>query len=729
MAIVSDLGRALQRLRENGGQSQADVSGRLAFTPSRLSRLESGELSLTADEAASIAVAIGTPEARTFAASLKWEWRVLEAPGFDHPSLSTLWEAEKAIQRLDALRDDPDMKNAFLKQVESCRTALVRASKYLASTEHPIVFVGSVGVGKTAAICGLADQLRDSAEADLNRQMVLPTGSGRTTICEVHVRGGTEYAITVEPCSDEEIRHHVADFCEFLLNQTDRRTGTESNDGGGISAEVERAIRNMAGLTVKKTKLPDGKFSREDPALALVAQYPNKDELMVEILARLNLAKRHRTSVVFPKTSSLPPMKWTARSFTEINSGRHAEFSLPARIEVSIPGELLDTRDLIVRLIDTRGIDEPVAPRRDLQAYLDDDRAIIVLCSGFEDAPNAAVQAVIERASAGGLRKDFLTRGLLLILPKLGVERAVLSEATGEPVSDADEGREIRLEQVRTTTLTNLGARDLPTTFLDVRREDDCRRAKEFIRQRIEHVRSIARSQIEALVQTVGQLIENKADEQVRAVFAQATKPLQTWLQTNRTLQGEMERVNVALLEEIDGLRYASSLRASVNRRGDWHNFDYWHGLGFGARREVVERSKDQLLKVKGILENTLKDEDLDEAHSFLRHFDSQIDEAMATYFVEVQQLGETAFAEQLRGDHAYWQECQNRWGGGPGYKADIRRNTATWFGNDIREARHEFIDAEVQRRWEQMIDKLAAQLHQEPVRVQAKAALRSPGR
>ncbi len=725
MATNSELGRSIQRLREKSGLSQGEVSGRLEFTPSRLSRLESGELTLTADEAGSIAEAIGTREAKLFAESLNWQWREFEPPAFDHPSLRTLWDAEQAIQRLDELRDDPDVKNAFIKQIESCRAALLRAAKFLASTEHPIVFVGSVGVGKTAAICGLADQLRDSAEDDLNRQMVLPTGSGRTTVCEVHVRGGTEYAINVEPCSDDAVRHYVAEFCEFLLNQTDKRSGLDASDGAGISAEVERVIRNMSGLTVKKTKLSDGKFSREDPALALVTRYPEKEELHVEVLAKLNLAKRHRTSIAFPKTSSLTPMKWTARTFAEINSGRHPEFALPERIEVSIPGDLLNSRELIVRLIDTRGIDEPVAPRRDIQAYLDDERAIIILCSGFEDAPNAAVQAVIERASAGGLRKDILVRGLLLILPKLGVERAVLSEASGEPVADADEGREIRLEQVRTTTLTNLGVRDLPIEFLDVRRPEDCARAKQDILKRIEGVRNLAGKQIETLVHTADQLIENKADEQVRAVFEQATKPLRTWFRNNRLLQGEMEPVNVALLEEIDGLRYASSLRASVNRRGDWHNFDYWHGLGFGARREVVARSKEQVLKLKGILENALRDEDLEDAHNFLRHFDSQIDESTSAFFVEIQQLGETAFAEQLRADHAYWQACQERWGGGPGYKAEIRRNTDRWFNNDIREARHDFIKAEVLRRWEDMMERLAAQLEQEPVseRIRGKSA------
>lgn len=711
MSKKTRLGEALQRLRELARLSQAQLAGRLPFTPSRMSRLESGELALDRAEAAQIADAIGTPEAKEFARFLSWNWRVLEPPSFDHPSLKPLWQAEQALQRLDDLKDDPELKNAFLKQVESCESAIGRTAHFLESAEHPVAFIGSPGVGKTTAICAVTKELRDWTEKDLNRQMALQTGSGRITICEVHVRGGAVYGIAIEPCSDEELRYHVSDFCEHLINQTDKRTGKDAMDGSGISAEMERTLRNMTGLTVKRANGPDGKVRREDPALALVEQYPDKDELLVEILVRLNVARRSRTSIIYPRAMSVPPMKWVSKTFAEINFGRHPEVSLPRRIEVSVPGNVIGSSELDVRLIDTRGIDEPSAPRRDLQSYLDDERAIIVLCSDFAGAPSAAIQAVIERAKEGGLRKAIVSRGLLLVLPKDGEEQAVLSESTGEPVANAHEGRDIRLDQIRTTTLADLRVRDLPIEFLNVRSRKDCDRICEGIRSKILQLRGAAADQIRSLAKTVDRLIENKADEQARAVFAQATRPLRTWLESNQELAGEMNRVDMALAEEIDSLRYAASLRASVNRRGNWHNFDYWHGLGFGARRDVVARSKEQITKLQGIVENVLADSDLSESHDFLHHFESQIEDATGSFFVDVQQVAETAFSEQLRGDHEYWSQCQGRWGGGPGYKNDIRSWTNKWFRQETQASRHEFIKAETQQRWKQMIDNLSQQL------------------
>ncbi len=719
MNYSKTLGKMVQRFREQASLSQADLAKRLPFTASRISRLESSELSLDIDETVKIAEAIGTEDSKAFADYLHWNWCVLEAPTFDHPNLKILWKAEQALQRLDKLKDDPEIKNVFIKQIDMCRNQLLRAAKYLQCTEHSIAFMGSPGVGKTTAICAITEELRDRKEEDLNRQIVLQTGSGRTTICEVHVRRGGEYSISIEPCSYEELRYHVADFCEYLLNKTQKRVGTEPKEGSGISAEMERTLRNMTALTIKKSKQQDGKYFREDPANNLVEQYPNKEELLVELLARFNSPHRRRTSITYAPLSSISPMKWISKTFAQINFGRHPEFSLPKRIEVSIPNSVLGSDTINIRLIDTRGIDEPSAPRRDLQSYLDDERAIVVLCSRFEDAPSAAVQALIERAKEGGLHKAIRRQGILLVLPKEGEEQAVLSDITGEPVNDAYEGREIRQEQVQTTTLANLGVSDMCIDFMNVRTDSDCKSVRDSILSAIYRLRMDVTEQITVLVDTADELIKNKADEQVRIVFEHATKPIQTWLENNQQTTGEIHRVYEALLEEMDSLRYAASLRASINRRGNWHNFDYWHGLGFGARRNAVSISQTQVTELKGIIKNALNDDDLEQAHGFLRQFLAQVEDAIASLFIDIQQVGETAFAEPLRGDHDYWNKCQQYWGMGRGYISDIRSETNTWFSAEARNARHEFLKAELQKRWIKMIESLAQHVQSTPTSTQ----------
>ena len=125
----------------------------------------------------------------------------------------------------------------------SIREALERVAGQLRSTEHPVVLIGPPEVGKTTVICTLAGLRRVDGEGSLNDQMALQTGGGRVTICEVHVRNGNDYAISVDPRSVEDLHQFVSEFCEDRLLSLNR--SEKSQEGFGISAEAAtRALRN-----------------------------------------------------------------------------------------------------------------------------------------------------------------------------------------------------------------------------------------------------------------------------------------------------------------------------------------------------------------------------------------------------------------------------------------------------------------------------------------------------
>jgi hypothetical protein len=460
----------------------------------------------------------------------------------------------------------------------------------------------------------------------------------------------------------------------------------------------------MAGL--QRSKVKDAK----DPAEELVRQYPDRDALQIEILRKLELPKRRLTSVSYPRTSSVPELKWVSRTFAEINFGRNPDFSLPRKIEIAAPGPVLDAEDLDIRLVDTRGVDEPAAPRRDIQMYLDDGRALLVLCSGFGDAPDAAVQAVIERAREAGVGNSFVNRTLLLVLPRNNVESTVLDPATGDSVESIEDGRAVRSAQIA-MSLANLGVPGLQVCYLDANSKADCEQLSAILVERLRQLRADAERQVVALAATADNLSKNRANLKLRAIFEAATKPLLAWFKSNRDLGAAHGRVDEGLIEKINALRYASSLRASVRRHGDWHNFDYWHGLGFGARRNIVGRSERRLEELRVLIRYALADSSLESAHEFLKHFLGSLDEASKSLFVNVQALGETAFAAMLRGDQRYWDQCQDRWGQGPGYKTDVRDWTAGWFSERNRSARHNFIESEIRRAWAEMLQGLEQQL------------------
>jgi transcriptional regulator with XRE-family HTH domain/GTPase SAR1 family protein len=695
----------LAQLRERAGLSQAELAERLKFTASRVSRLESGDTELSAEDVDLIASSIGSDEAQAYAAYRKTNWKILERPGFNHVNLPALWKAEESLQRVEEIEKNPELKNAFVQQIRSCRQALERAANALRSTEHPIALIGAPGVGKTTVICTLAQLRKGEWDSDLDKQMALQTGGGRQTLCEVHVRNGGEFNISVEACTHEELQQYVVEFCDDLLAELNPEKAG-SREGPGLSAEADRAIRNLTGLTIKRSKDADGKILREDTALELAKQFPKKEDLVVQVLLKLDLPRRNRTSISFPRESTLSGLEWVSKTFAEVNYGRHPEFSLPRRIEITVPKRVLNTEEFDLRLIDTRGVDEPTAPRRDLQTYLDDPRAAIVLCSGFNDAPEAAVQAVIERAVEGGLQQELIKRGMLLVLPGGDEDCTLRDPVTGERVANAKEGREIRREQIA-PTLHPFGVRHLPVQFADVRSTEDCENLRLALVEKIQDIRRRQELEIENLTGTIDRLILNRKDAETRAVFEAATKALRNWFASHTGLPKADTKVQSALIEEMDGLRYASSLRASVNRRGHWHNFDYWHGLGFGTRREVVARAARQVDELKVLIAAVLRDEDLSTAHDVIKHFANELEKLTGDYFQWAQTLGEGAFQKQLGDDVDYWRKCQERWGGGPGYKTAISGWTSTWFGADAGKQRREFIETALQLQWKEVFKKL----------------------
>lgn len=694
----------LSRLRQASGKSQAQLAEDLSAntSASRISRLESGDLRLTIEEAQNLARAIGTDEAIEYADYLGQEWHFLERPGFEHADRRSLWQAEQALQRLKALEEDPDLKNVLLKQVQSCRDALIRKALFLRNSEHPIALIGSPGVGKTTLICALAN-LRDESgpERDLEHQMVLQTGGGRTTICEVHVRCGREFSLSVDPCTDEEMRQFVAEFCDHIAKLA---TGDHSNlnEAIGLNSEIERALRNMTGLTVKSVKAANGKVHREDPARALAMEFPNKEDFQAQVFARLELHRRRRTSTIYPQDSSITGLQWLARMFAQINYGRHPEFSLPRRIEVSIPDRILGEDRINLRLIDTRGVDEPRTPRRDLQAYLDDDKAVIVFCSSFKDSPDAAMLDVVERAIQGGLGDALSERSAFVVLPQGGEEKKVRDQQ-GYLAENTEDGRLIKEEQIR-GTFKRLGIPDLRVEFADVTAPEDCKRLQEVLLKIVFTFRDNAAKHIASLVSTVDHLISNRESETVRAAFETVTRRVQVWTEANKVIPDGEPHVEKALLTDMDGLRYAASLRASVNRRGDWYNFDYWLNLGYGARREAVVRTEKQIAELKAILKNLSEDAGLADAHGFLAHLISEVDASANEFLQYIQSVGEAAFGDQLRDDNGYWQRCRDRWGEGSGYKMDIRQWTDDWFSEEQRAERRRFIENELQRRWHTVV-------------------------
>ena len=148
-----ELGRHLMQVRERGGVKQAELAKRVSLSQAVLSRIESGDRPVSVQEVQDILAQLATPEAAELSKALQRSWTVLPRPPLDHSDQDILWEAERAAVALVALRDKPDTPHAFERRLSEYIDELRRGAGLLLKRDHQVAFIGSIGVGKSTAIC------------------------------------------------------------------------------------------------------------------------------------------------------------------------------------------------------------------------------------------------------------------------------------------------------------------------------------------------------------------------------------------------------------------------------------------------------------------------------------------------------------------------------------------------------------------------------------------------
>lgn len=705
----AEIGRYLSQVRERAGIKQAELARRVTWSQAVLSRIEAGERPLADDELQAMLQAIGTPEAMKLSETLKRVWQVLPRPSLDHPDQDLLWSAEQAAQELVVLRDRPDVRHAFERRLSEYIDELQHAAGMLLKRDHQVAFIGSIGIGKSTAICRLTGL--EVPSDDAIPVPVLEAGAGGVTICEVHLRTGPDYGLMVEPRSDEEIRADVTDFAEYIFKgdlTVDDQDNSQEGDSQGISKEIERAVRNMSNLRIRREKSADGKTVRRDEAKDLAQKFKSVREFVVEVLARMELHRRDRRDLWYDSASGKPQLMWLKEIFELVNNGRHPDFTLPKRMELVVPKQLLGTSELSIRVIDTKGIDRTAA-RADLEGYLDDPHTLTVLCSSFNNAPAAEARLLLERARDAGVRSLELNASLV-VLPRPNEALAVKDES-GNRVETAEEGYELKGEQV-SMSLQPLGLEELAIGFYNAY-QDDPVRLREFLLERLAKRRQSFRSQIHEITNNAKALLLNHEQEQVQEIIRAAAGMLRSWAAQNTTVQKLNAHVQDSLMEQI-ATAYASTIRATVRREGGWPSLDYSYHLGYGARRVAALSLGKTMEGFAGVCKTLLGNPEYADAMDLIQQAQRVLESSYEELLRKVQLMGQTSFRDELKVDSGFWLECEREWGQGPGYRSRVAERNQDWFrANSRRELEQEMFRL-IEREWQSALKRMTALLESE---------------
>lgn len=703
---AAQAGRHLASLRERAGLKQVELARRVTWSAAVLSRVEAGKRPLSSDELAQLLQAIGTDDACRLEEILDREWRVLDRPPIGHCDRDLLWATELALNELGLLAQRPDVKSAFLRRLEEYREELLRTARLLLSTDHQVAFIGSIGVGKSTALCRLTGL--EVPAGPRGPIPVLQSGGGGVTICEVHLRQGPDYGLIVDPRADAEIGREVLDFAEFLLGPTAADSNEpEGGDGEalGLSKEVVRAIRNMAGLPIRKEKGVDGRSVRTDEARQLAEGCADARTLAVEILARMRLHQRDRRDIWHSSTGGKEPLQWLKETFEQVNNGRHPQFSLPQRIEVVVPQAILEEESLSVRLIDTRGIDQTAA-RADIERQFDEPHTLAVLYSVFNEAPANAVQQLFKRALAAGVR-SLPMRAAVLVLPRPG-EALAVKDDLGFAAETVADGYELKSEQVD-MRLKELGLPTMPIHFFNSW-EDDPAALRRFILDRVNAIRESYRQRLNESIAGAKALVANSEKEQVLEVQREAARHLRVWLSGHRAAEHVSTSLQDSLLEALSQA-HTSTIRASVRREGEWWKLEYSHQLGHGARRVASDSITPLFEQFRAIAENLIADPQLSEAHELVQQARRIMDAGIDDIQKKVQLIGSAVHSDGLRPDSSFWEGCTSEWGAGPGYRDRISQRNVAWFEAPGHGSYGQQVHELIEREWSHLLDRVASLL------------------
>lgn len=678
----------LRMARDQSGRRQADLAADLGVSASVLSRLEASETT-DAKMAKRYLDALASPLAKEIEEYFTRRWRHLDGPDFRHPERETIWSAEQALQTLYAFEKAEDFDQILQNPLTNLRNRIAAEVDFIRHTEHGIAFIGEIGVGKTTALSFVTNLL--VADGD-KKTSVFPTGSGRMTVCEVAIKIAPAYGIAVDSMDEEEVRLLVADLVRGI-----------ASGKGGLPSELDRVIRNMADVrrvTVRSRKSGE-KPTTIDHLKELIDRTGDIDAVIAEVVAKMKLETRTGTQMILSKDTE-DSMEWLSNNVSRINYGQHADFSVPQRITVLLPLDALRDTPYAISVIDTKGV-EGTTQRSDLMAQIEDERTVTVLCCSFADAPGNVPLSIMRDAVDAGLDAIEGNRICLLALPRTDEALKIIDD-TGNRPSSSEEGYAIREGQIEQQFATE-GLPNVPVNFFHVE-SDAPEDIWAWLIERIGAIREAKVARIHRHVAAAEDLVTNANVAKTREARGTIAEAMRKAVERFRELPQVIRPASSNLVAEVKKT-HQSSVAASVNRYGDWPQFQAAHILGQGVRRDVNLRTNDTFIRIDEVIEG-LKDDfgHLADVAQFLENLRDDIQEWRKELLSRVALAGRMLYAPHLTGQAGdLWHACYVRYGEGGGYRIDVSDLFQTHFdSNSDALATSVKVENQVKALWAQIV-------------------------
>lgn len=596
--------------------------------------------------------------------------------------------------RINKLRAELLNGGALLKQLDNYQELHADSVSYLNNRSQKVAFIGNIGAGKTTAICSLLGLMNKN-------KPILSVGAGRTTLCEVEIAKGLETKILIDPYSKDEILSYIRDFALSFGNDE-----ANHNDGGEafkLSSEIDRALRNILGLA--KTKQIDKETNKRvtyDPVPELYLSFDSFESFCHKLEDLFDFSTR--TKVEFINEDGATESDWLSNTFKSINHGTNLEISLAKKIRIELQNVSWEYPEFDLTFVDTKGVDQTVN-RNDLDNCLTDNRTVSVLCSRFNDAPDKTVVGVLKQAKDAGLINRINSESLILVLDRDNEPEQVID--IDEPIDDKDEGREIRQNQIESDLKSKLSL-DVDINFFNSV-SDDNSFVISGIKNKVNNLRLFHLSRIDEIGSAISDLEKEALSLSQKEAKSKVSDTLQPWLKKAENVNLHTNEYFLPLVQNIsDRGTYAASVRASINRAGEWQNLDYYQILASGARQRIVENIGELNRELFVLLENMLDQPELKPAYALIRQLRDTADKRLTDLTQQAYAKGRAVYESDLRHDTSFWNDLYREWGQGSGYKQRVSETTHNWF-NDKHYAKYEkMVTDSALEQWDNLLSEIS---------------------
>ena len=675
---------ALRNARIKAGINQGDMAKLLDVSSnSVVSRLEKSEFT-DYPMAERYLKAIGTDSSLAVLDYYSRNWRISKLPDFRHPDKDALWQAELALQKLEEFEEAEGFDSLLTDPLNFIRNTLKATADYVGQTHHTLAWIGTVGIGKTTALSHLTNLILTSPSG--RPRPIFPASGGRTTTSEVVVRPAPAFGVAVEPKSVDEIYLLVAEMVEAIA------------DGkGGISTELERAIRNMA--EIQKRKDPADTKALIDPVRDMLASNPgSKDDVVQAIVAKMHIDQRTETQMILSENDSAG-LEWLSNAVTDINFGKHPRFSIPHRVTVFVPDKVMRKSRYDLTIIDTKGI-HGTTERPDLQALTSDPRTLSILCCSFNDAPGQEPLNILKNLKDMGSDAIERQRILLLALPRADEAIKVIDDS-GEPVESVEEGYAFRSGQVSDSLKQN-HIPEVPILYFNAI-EDGSAKVWEDICGHVYLIRQRQLDRLEKFTLLAAELMTNADAHRIQQARVTLAREAAAIVEAYKSLPVSVLPAQQRLLREMKNT-HPSSIAAAALRNGSWYNLDVHHIVGAGVRADANRRTVDLIKKIEGRLE-ALQGQfaSTPEASALVETLLEDLSDWHQEFLIRALAIGRNTFKPHLDNDSKLWSRLKTRYGKGTGYREEVIDMVEKWFeSSDLNEVRTK-IDLRLEDAWREL--------------------------